>query len=111
MDKHKNIITIACAVIMTTIAVSGILYACGSIAGQVEDNKEGVKQGVSERKEIASDVVELKLSKERQQATAENTLKTLSALHSTMSVMQETQAKQATIQAVNSEKLKTLTKD
>ena len=110
-DKIKNPIMIACTVIVTVIAVSGVLYACGAIAGQVDDNKESVKVGASERKELRSEIVELKIFKERQLALGENTLKTLTSLDTTLKAIQAVQTKQATVQAINSTKLDTLTKD
>ena len=109
--KGKNIVVVMCSVIMTIIAVGGILYACGAVTGDVQENKDDIVNLQKSDKEQGAEIVNLRIAAERQQSTADSTLKVLTAIHGEIGVIRKEQSSQATIQAVNSTKLESLTKD
>ena len=110
-DKNRNPVTIGCTLIVTVIAIGGIFMACGAVTSDIKDNKDHI--GILEANDDDQDmeIVNLRINAEKQQATADSTLNVLTSINTKLESVQQIQSKQATVQAVNSEKLKTLTKD
>jgi hypothetical protein len=110
-DKTKNIITVACTVIGTFIAIGSILYACGSVVGEINDNKDDISTLQQNDSRQDTDIVNLRIGAEKQQSTADSTLSVLTGIHEEMKAIRTEQTTMKSVQAVNSEKLKQLTKD
>lgn len=88
-----------------------IVFACGGWAVTVRRNATDIVILQTDVKEVEGDVHKLELADKDISNIAQNTLKTLTQVNASLESIKNLQIKQATIQAVNSEKLKTLTKD
>ena len=88
-----------------------IIFACGGYAIKVTDNTAKIKEEADINKVQTGQIHSLQLADKDIKNIAEKSLDTMVLMNSKLETIQTTQAKQATIQAVNSEKLKTLTKD
>lgn len=110
-DKTRNVVAVACTVIVTVIAVGGVLLSCGAVTGDIKENKDDIVVLQAADKEKGEHIVNLQMNYVKQQATADNTLNVLTSLNTKMESFQKVQSEQATIQAVNSVKLESLTKD
>lgn len=98
------------------VFAAGILY--NTMDSQGEDIREnrteikGVKEeGREERKIIAGEVQRIELNQRDIENLATKTFETTSAIHDVLTSMQKTQSDFATVQAVMSEKVNTLTKE
>ena len=109
--KTRNLVVIACTVIMTVIAVGGIIYACGAVTGDIQENKEDIAK--VELKAVANEhaIHEVELTAKDIKALAATAANASIAADRKFEVIQKRLTEQATIQAVNSTKLESLTKD
>lgn len=90
-NLFKNLIVICSSLILTVIAIGGIVLACGSIVGDVDNNKRvNIKQDAT--LEIhGREIVQGKLNDQKQAQTATNTLNVLTTLSSQIGTIVKTQ--------------------
>ena len=88
-----------------------IVFACGGYAMKIIGNTTAIEKNIIDIEEVEENVIDLKLQYKDIENLTSGTLNVLTEINSKLDVVQRTQSTQAIIQAVNSEKLKTLTKD
>jgi hypothetical protein len=88
-----------------------IIFGTGGWAVTVRDNTADISILQEDTRIIKDDIHELQLSDFRIANLTQNTSMTMEQVLSELVAIRKEQAKQATIQAINSEKLKTLTRN
>ncbi len=95
----------------TAVILAGIVFAGGGYVMKIRGNTKDIIKVEEKVETIQKDVHEIELNAKDIKAVAVRAAEAMISIDTKLSFIQNEQAKQATIQAVNSEKLKTLTKD
>lgn len=93
------------------LMILAIVFAGGGYAMKVTDNSSRISKTEAVDDKQGDQIHALQLADKDIANIAEKSLETMGAINVKLEAIQGTQTKQAVIQAVNSEKLKTLTKD
>lgn len=110
-EKGKNVIVIMCSVVMTVIAVGGILYACGAVTGNIDRNTEQIVK-LDEKAEANEKAIHrVQLDAKDIKALAATAAQASISADKRFESIQVQLTEQGKIQAVNSTKLESLTKD
>jgi len=92
----RNLVAIACSVTLVAIALGGILLACGSVVGNIDQNANKIVKLENKTELHDKEIVEGKLSRQSQASLQTNTLNVLSSVNSKLESIQSVQGKQAT---------------
>ena len=105
----KNVISICCMLIATAITVGALLLACGSVVGDIDQNKtKNLKQdAILELHD--KEIVQSKLNDQHQAALSTNTLNILTSVNTKLEAIMAVANKQATDIALIQQKTKTKT--
>ena len=95
----------------TAVILAGIIFAGGGYAMKIISIDKDVIKNEVNIKNAEESIVKLQLRDKDLASMAEKSLTFMTQVNSKLETIQQTQSEQATIQAVNSEKLKTLTKE
>ncbi len=95
----------------TVITVVTLVFVCGVTYKTIDHNTEDISTNTKDVKAVREDVHRIELDAKDIKAVAVRAAEAMTSIDGKLTSIQSEQAKQATIQAVNSEKLKTLTKD
>lgn len=109
--KGKNIIVIMCSVILTTIAVGGILYACGAVTSDITRNTEDISKLDDKTEANEKSIHRVELDAKDIKALAATAAAASISSNQKFEAIQIQLAEHGKIQAINSTKLETLTKD
>ena len=101
----KNLVVVVCAIVVASIAVGGVLIACGSVVGDIDTNKNNIVDLTATQKIHAKEIVQGKLNDQKQQALSANTLNVLSSLNTNLEAIKAVQNTQATDIALIKQKL------
>jgi hypothetical protein len=91
----KNATLILAALVGLVIAVGSILLACGSVVGDIDQNKDDIGQLETLTSIHTTEIVQGKLDRQAQATTAKNTLDVLSSLNTNLNSMSKTLNAQA----------------
>ena len=91
--------------------IVGLVFAGGILYNTIKSQGEDIKENRGEIKVVKEDVRRIELDAKDIKSIAIRSAEAMTSIDVKLSCIQTEQTKQATIQAVNSEKLKTLTKD
>lgn len=97
--------------IKTLLIIAAIVFAGGGYVMKIRGNSEDIKSNKVDIKTTNVKVHEIELNAKDTQALAAKAAEAMVSIDGKFSTIQTQLNAQATIQAVNSEKLKTLTKD
>ena len=109
--QTKNIAVIICSLIVAALAVGSVLFACGAVTGDVEDNHDKIEVGRAERKEIGKAVVSLQLQYKDLESLARSSGQSFQLIQGSLSTIQSDQQTMKTDMAVMKVKVNTLTKE
>ena len=91
--------------------IVGLIFAGGILYNTIKSQGEDIKENRGEIKIVKTDVRRIELDAKDIKSVAIRAAEAMTSIDIKLTTIQMEQTKQATIQAVNSEKLKTLTKD
>ncbi len=94
----------------TAVLLAGIVFAGGGYAMKVNSMDKDITKNEEKIDEVEDAVVKLRLDAKDIAALASTAAEAMSSIEIKFNAIQVQLSKQATIQAVNSEKLKTLTR-
>ena len=92
----KNGIAICCMLIATAITVGALLLACGSVVGDIDQNKNTLGEHGATLKLHGQEIVQSKLNDQAQAALSTNTLNVLTSINTKLESVITVQAAQAT---------------
>ena len=95
----------------TLIILAGIIFAGGGYVMKINANTKDIDKVEVKADDNSEEIVDLKLQYKDIENLSSQTVGVLTEINNKLTSVQKTQTEQAVIQAVNSEKLKTLTKD
>lgn len=101
----KNLVAVVCAIIVAAIAVGGVLIACGSVVGDIDDHEIRLGKHDATLELHAKEIVQGKLNDQKQAALSTNTLNVLSSLNTNLETIKTVQNAQATDIALIKQKL------
>jgi hypothetical protein len=101
----KNIIIVACTLVVTTIAIGSILLACGSVVGDIDRHERDITKLDATVELHGKEIVQGKLNDQAQAALTTNTLNVLTSVNTKLATIIQVQGSQATDIALMKQKL------
>jgi hypothetical protein len=95
-NMFKNIVAISCMIIATAITVGALLLACGSVVGDIEDNKDDIVKIDVTLELHAKEIVQGKMDRTAQATVTKNTLNVLTSINTKLETVIQIQGVQAT---------------
>ena len=101
----KSSVTVGCTIILTAITVGGLLLACGSVVGDIDQNKTTIGKHTATLELHAKEIVQGKLNDQKQAALSTNTLNVLTSVNSKLESIIQMQGIQSTDIALMKQKI------
>lgn len=108
-EKISNNVRTACILLLTLIAGGGIIYACGAVTRDIDRNARDIISNAGKIDSQAVQITDLRLDAKDLKNLATRAVDETKSINKKLDNILNILNEQAKVQAVNSEKFKTLT--